>query len=204
MHAPKPPLCQVAIGAFYEQHLIHEQTTCLPPHRGEVSPQVTERGRKRQRIPLSLADARQLSPCTKRGGRALRSRARDQVVPAVKICCSLHIHGFPFEGKLSPKVTDEVDRPGDALCCSMASVCSTKRATSSASLTLSTFPSEGKACAFCEQHLFSPLRWVSKGRERPPFGRLGEVRGEIEIPPAAFPLGMQNPVSFGGTKEMGF
>ena len=48
MHAPKPPLCQVAIGAFYEQHLIHEQTTCLPPRRGEVSPQVTERGRKRR------------------------------------------------------------------------------------------------------------------------------------------------------------
>ena len=65
MHAPKPPLCQIAIGAFYEQHLIHEQTTCLPPRRGEVSPQVTERGQIRQRTPLSLADARQLSPCTR-------------------------------------------------------------------------------------------------------------------------------------------
>ncbi len=38
----------------------------------------------------------------------------------------------------------------------------------------------------------------------PALWSVGEVRGEIEIPPAAFPLGMQNPVSFGGTKEMGF
>ena len=65
-------------------------------------------------------------------------------------------------------------------------------------------PLQGKPCACFKQRLFPIRRWVSKGRERPPFGRFKGVRGEIEIPPAAFPLGMQNPVCFGGTKEMGF
>ncbi len=36
------------------------------------------------------------------------------------------------------------------------------------------------------------------------FGRFKGVWGEIEIPPNVFSLGIQNPVSFDGTKEMGF
>ena len=66
-------------------------------------------------------------------------------------------------------------------------------------------PVSGRAKSACKkQHLFPSCRWVSKGRERPPFGRLGRSGGKSKSPRPPFLWGCKTPFPLAGQRKWGF
>ena len=63
----------------------------------------------------------------------------------------------------------------------------------------------GEPSSACKkQHLFPSCRWVSKGRERPPFGRLGRSGGKSKSPRPPFLWGCKTPFPLAGQRKWGF